>query len=828
MGWQGAPPNFQRSMDLLLHGIQGLHALCYIDDLLIFSNSFNDHVEHTVDVCARLAAAGRSVRLEKAQWAHPQVKFLGFHVGHGKVSPIPSAVDHVLRIPTPDSESQLRTILGAFGVYRRFLPHFAQLAAPLFKCLTKQTAENWAGRWTPHCDESLAHLRLALEQATSLHLHSPSAIQSIYIECDRAGFSASFLEATTPAAQWRPIQFLSGCFRGGDCNKTNAERVVLGLSLVLRKMVAVLNPRTTLSIFTTEPAVDWALEPIHVTGKAQKAAMHLAQVNIKLSQPPSYLRKWSAMLRLNDPDAAEKDEIAQRHRIVAQQRVVHLEEFVFSKDVLHRAIVLTFDGGYRANTSLGGHGWSAWSVDADAWTLLRAEGHCTHDATTVNREEFSGLHGAITWVAQHHASTEIHVFGDSKLIVGALQKRMKLRAGSLIDCLSRLNKLLCHLPKVKFWHIRRDFNQVADFMANQAMDTGGAVVVDGPTAPLSLELQRLHHNSLNDRIYAQPMDLPILAVTRSPANSAPVSAPSAPCVPPTITGDLARVRTFQLQCPWMKHMIRWFEKNEFPHSRGARRSFKRKISLFQMYNSVLWYVPLDNSAPSHWRLVLPEPLRADVMREFHDNAGHLKGPRFVKKVQDRYFWPNLSADVQRYDQGCVECQRGKSATWRQTVPLSSLSELTWRPFQTVAVDSVVNLPTSVRGNKHLIVIVDYFSRWPVAIPVPDLSMLTWVRCFTEHFIVTYGCPERLVSDRGGQFVGDLAMALYRYFRIHKNSTTAYHPMSNGLAERFNQTIIHGLKTMISEHQKDWTNNCLGFCLHIAPVSTQTHNAVHWN
>ena len=62
-----------------------------------------------------------------------------------------------------------------------------------------------------------------------------------------------------------------------------------------------------------------------------------------------------------------------------------------------------------------------------------------------------------------------------------------------------------------------------------------------------------------------------------------------------------------------------------------------------MFNSVLWYVPTDGD---NWRLVLPEPLRADVMREFHANSGHLKGPQFVKKVQDRYYWPNLSSDVQ--------------------------------------------------------------------------------------------------------------------------------------------------------------------------------------
>ena len=315
---------------------------------------------------------------------------------------------------------------------------------------------------------------------------------------------------------------------------------------------------------------------------------------------------------------------------------------------------------------------------------------------------------------------------------------------------------------------------------------------------------KLHNNSLNERIYAQPVDQPVLAVTRSQSAAPPVVNPVSPqvssTVPPSIIADRARVRILQLRCKWMRQIIHWLENNSFPRGIRDLRAFRRKTSLFQMFDSVLWYVPADGS---NWRLVLPEALRADVLREFHDNGGHLRGPRFVKKVQDRCYWPNLSSDVQRFEKGCIECQRGKSATWRQTVPLSTLSELTWRPFQSVAVDTIVNLPTSVRGNKHLIVLVDYFSRWPVAFPVPDLSLHTWVRCFTEQFITNYGCPERLVSDRGGQFIGDLAMALYKYLRIHKNSTTAYHPMANGLAERFNQTIIHGLRSMISDHQRDW-------------------------
>ena len=109
----------------------------------------------------------------------------------------------------------------------------------------------------------------------------------------------------------------------------------------------------------------------------------------------------------------------------------------------------------------------------------------------------------------------------------------------------------------------------------------------------------------------------------------------------------------------------------------------------------------------------------------------------------------------------------------------------------------------ITHNKHLIVLVDYFSRWPVAIPVKDLTMKTWIHAFIKYFVSVYGYPERLISDRGGQFIGDLARGFYRYLRVHSQATTAYHPMANGLVERFNHTLQQGLRTLVNENQTDW-------------------------
>ena len=104
-----------------------------------------------------------------------------------------------------------------------------------------------------------------------------------------------------------------------------------------------------------------------------------------------------------------------------------------------------------------------------------------------------------------------------------------------------------------------------------------------------------------------------------------------------------------------------------------------------------------------------------------------------------------------------------------------------------------------------------FTRHLMAIPVPDLSVATNVDCVLTAVIAEHGCPESLISDQGGQFIGNLAKAVYEAMRIRKQGTTAYHPMSNGLVERMNATVVNHLKAICMNHPSYW--DCeLKWCL----------------
>ena len=132
-GLQGAPSTFQRMMDHILVGMQDFTS-AYLDDLIIHSESWEEHVTHL-----RRVLAGLTVKLKKCQLAMSHCSYLGHVVGEGLVRPELSKVEAVKQSQVPTTKTAVRTFLGLTGYYRKFIPVYADFAASLAD-LTKKNA----------------------------------------------------------------------------------------------------------------------------------------------------------------------------------------------------------------------------------------------------------------------------------------------------------------------------------------------------------------------------------------------------------------------------------------------------------------------------------------------------------------------------------------------------------------------------------------------------------------------------------------------------------------------------------------------------------------
>ena len=136
-GCRGSPITFSRCMDNILRAIHNETALVYMDDIIIFSSSLQEHIEKLRAVFERLRKYNFKVQLDKSEFLRKEVAFLGHIVTPDEVLPNPDKVAAVTNYPLPKTTKDIKAFLGLVGYYRRFIKNLAHVTKPLTNCLKK-------------------------------------------------------------------------------------------------------------------------------------------------------------------------------------------------------------------------------------------------------------------------------------------------------------------------------------------------------------------------------------------------------------------------------------------------------------------------------------------------------------------------------------------------------------------------------------------------------------------------------------------------------------------------------------------------------------------
>ena len=142
-GLCNAPQTFQRLMEGVLAGLQWEECLVYLDDIIIYSKTFNEHIDRLEHVFTRLEESGLKIKLEKCKFLVKEVNYLGHIVSGEGVRPDPKKVECVREYPTPQNAEELGSFLGLASYYRRFVENFGDIASKLYKLIRKTTKFIW-------------------------------------------------------------------------------------------------------------------------------------------------------------------------------------------------------------------------------------------------------------------------------------------------------------------------------------------------------------------------------------------------------------------------------------------------------------------------------------------------------------------------------------------------------------------------------------------------------------------------------------------------------------------------------------------------------------
>nr|CAI5868931.1 unnamed protein product [Callosobruchus analis] len=136
-GLKNAPSTFQRVMDNVLKELQGKVCLVYMDDIIIFSTSLQEHISNLKKVFQKLKGAGLKIQIDKCEFLCKSVEFLGHVVTPEGIRPNPKKIEAIKKFPIPKTAKEIKSFLGLIGYYRKFINNFAHLTKPLTHCLKK-------------------------------------------------------------------------------------------------------------------------------------------------------------------------------------------------------------------------------------------------------------------------------------------------------------------------------------------------------------------------------------------------------------------------------------------------------------------------------------------------------------------------------------------------------------------------------------------------------------------------------------------------------------------------------------------------------------------
>lgn len=137
-GLRNAPATFQRLMDLILRDLLYNTCLVYLDDIIVYSTSLEEHIEKLRNVFQRLREHNLKVQPLKSEFLKKHVEYLGHELTPNGVTPNQRKVQDILNFPVPKTEKEIRSFLGLTGYYRRFIDNYAKITKPLTKCLKKK------------------------------------------------------------------------------------------------------------------------------------------------------------------------------------------------------------------------------------------------------------------------------------------------------------------------------------------------------------------------------------------------------------------------------------------------------------------------------------------------------------------------------------------------------------------------------------------------------------------------------------------------------------------------------------------------------------------
>ena len=278
-GLKNAPYMFSRLMDHVLSGCEEF-AIPFIDDVAIFSTTWEEHVSHVKIVLNRLKAAKLTAKPTKCKFAETNVEYLGHYVGQGKLTPSEAKVKIIQDLDRPKTKREVRALLGLINYYRKYIKNFAEIALPLTKLL-KGRVKQGKINWSAECDRALDQLKRALSAEPVLH--APDFKRQFIMQCDASKEGVGIcLSQRDEKGDEHPVLFLSRKFTDAETRYCVSEQECLAIIYGVKKLRYYLDNSMPFIIETDHNPLTWLKTSTTGNARLYRWALSLQELNFEV------------------------------------------------------------------------------------------------------------------------------------------------------------------------------------------------------------------------------------------------------------------------------------------------------------------------------------------------------------------------------------------------------------------------------------------------------------------------------------------------------------------------------------------------------------------
>ena len=227
-GLAQAPAYFQRLINEVLTDCN--FAMGYLDEIIIFSKTEEEHQQHLEEIFECLRKAGLKLKLQKCSFFKKHIQYLGHLISDKGIQPLPEKLESIAKMPVPQNAKQVKQFLGLVGYYRKFVPRFSDIARPL----TQFTQKNEGFNWTTECDKCFHMLKDYLQEAPILRYLDPSADYILYTDASKYAYAGVLTQSIDGTDH--PVAYTSGLFRGSQLNWAALTKEAYAIYMSVKKL----------------------------------------------------------------------------------------------------------------------------------------------------------------------------------------------------------------------------------------------------------------------------------------------------------------------------------------------------------------------------------------------------------------------------------------------------------------------------------------------------------------------------------------------------------------------------------------------------------------